>query len=257
MSDPTARAQATELSQPADAPVPLGLDAPLVQVMATMRAMRRLTSDPVPREVIERVVRAATWAPSGSDGQHYAFVAVTDRHVMAQLAELWREVVDTYLTLAGTLVPGMDDDRHARMADAVRHQAEHFHETPVLIAACYQRTSPGASSLLDVKKGSAMARRLGAKRLAQLAAGARAAGGMAEASSIYPAVQNLLLAARAEGLGANLTVWHLFREAAFRKVLGVPKDYGIYALVPIGYPLGRFGPVRRRPVEEVLHWDRW
>jgi nitroreductase len=257
MSDPTSRALATELSQPTDAPVPLGLDAPLVQVMATMRAMRRLTSDPVPREVIERVVRAATWAPSGSDGQHYAFVAVTDRQVMAQMAELWREVVDTYLTLAGTLVPGMDDDRHARMADAVRHQAEHFDETPVLIAACYQRTSPGASSLLDVKKGSAMARRLGAKRLAQLAAGARAAGGMAEASSIYPAVQNLLLAARAEGLGANLTVWHLFREAAFRKLLAVPKDYGIYALVPMGYPLGKFGPVRRRPVDDVLHWDRW
>lgn len=257
MSDPTARAQATELSQPPDAPIPLGPDAPLTQVMATMRAMRRLATDPVPRDVIERVVRAATWAPSGSDGQHYAFVAVTDRQVMAQLAELWREVVDTYMTLAGTLVPGMDDDRHARMADAVHYQAEHFHETPVLVAACYQRTSPGASSVLDLKKSSAMARQLGAKRLAQLAAGARAAGGMAEASSIYPAVQNLLLAARAEGLGATLTVWHLFRESAFRKVLGVPKDYGIYALVPMGYPIGKFGPVRRRPVGEVLHWDRW
>jgi nitroreductase len=80
---------------------------------------------------------------------------------------------------------------------------------------------------------------------------------MAEASSIYPAVQNLLLAARAEGLGATLTVWHLFRESAFRSVLGVPKDYGIYALVPMGYPLGKFGPVRRRPIGDVLHWDRW
>ncbi len=257
MSDPTSRAEAAELSQPADAPIPVGADAPLLEVMATMRAMRRLSPDPVPRDVIERVVRAATWAPSGSNGQHYAFVAVTDREQMARLAELWRDVVDTYMTLAGTLVPGMDDDRHVRMADALRYQAEHFHETPVVVAACYRRSSPGLSALLDVRKNAAIAKQLGPKRLARLAAGAAAAGGMAEASSIYPAVQNLLLAARAEGLGATLTVWHLFRESSFRQVLGVPKDHGIYALVPMGYPLGRFGPVRRRPVADVLHWDRW
>jgi nitroreductase len=257
MSDAISRAEATELSRQADAPIPVGVDAPLLDVMATMRAMRRLSTDPVDRDVIERIVRAATWAPSGSDGQHYAFVAVTDRQVMTRLAELWREVVDTYMTLAGTLVPGMDDDRHARMADAVRYQAEHFHQTPVVIAACYRRSSPRASSMPDLRKGSAIARELGAKRIVQLAAGARAVGGMAEASSIYPAVQNLLLAARAEGLGATLTIWHLFREAAFRQVLGVPKEYGIYALVPMGHPLGKFGPVRRRPVEDVLHWDRW
>jgi nitroreductase len=257
MTDPTVRANATELSQSPEDPVPVGADAPLWQVMATMRAMRRLSPDPVPREVIERLVRAATWAPSGSDGQHYAFVAVTDRAVMAELAEAWRDVCDTYMMLAGTVVPGMHDDRHARMADAVRYQAEHFQETPAVIAACYRRTTPGASSLLDVRRSAALARRLGARRLANLAAGARAAGGMAEASSIYPSVQNLLLAARAEGLAATLTVWHLFDERRFRRLLGVPKEYGIYALVPIGYPLGRFGPVRRRPVDEVLHWDRW
>ena len=250
MNDPTTRAEATELSQPTDAPIPIGVDSPIGQIMATMRAMRRLSPDPVPREAIERVVRAATWAPSGSDAQHYGFVAVTDRAVMAELAELWREVVDTYLTLAGSLVPGMDDDRHARMADAIRFQAEHFHETPVVIAACYRRTSPSVSKLLE-------ARKLGARRLAHLAAGARSADGLAEASSIYPAVQNLLLAARAEGLGATLTVWHVFREAAFRKVLGVPRDHFVYALVPMGYPLGRFGPVRRRPLDDVLHWNQW
>ena len=257
MSDPTSRANATQLSQSPDAPIPVGVDSPLLQVMGTMRAMRRLSTEQVPRDVVQRVVQAATWAPSGSDSQHYAFVAVTDRAVMAELAALWRDVVDTYLTLAGTLVPGMDDDRHARMADAVRYQAEHFHDTPVVIAACYRRSSPGVSSLLDIRRGSALAKQLGARRLARLAAGARAGGGLAEASSIYPAVQNLLLAARAEGLGATLTVWHLFHEAGFRKVLGVPKDYGIYALVPMGYPLGKFGPVRRRPVNDVLHWDRW
>jgi nitroreductase len=165
-----------------------------MQVMATMRAMRRLKPDPIPREVLEDVVRAATWAPSGSDAQHYAFVVVTDRQRMAELAELWRDVVDTYSALMGTVVPDTDDERHSRMADALRYQAEHFHDTPALVAVCYRKTDLGMSTLLDVRSNVALARRLGATRLRKLAAGARAAGGIGEASSIYPAAQNLLLA---------------------------------------------------------------
>lgn len=255
--DGPSRADATELSRPPDAPVPVGPDAPLLDVMATMRAMRRLRPDPVPDEVLENLVRAATWAPSGSDAQRYQFVVVTDRAVMAELGVLWRDVVDTYMTLAGRLVPGVVDDRHARMVAALRYQAEHFDETPALVAACYQRAGPGLGAVLDVRTNAALARELGATRLRRLLAGARSASGLAEASSIYPAVQNLLLAARAHGLGATLTIWHLFRERDFRRVLGVPDDHGIYALVPIGYPMGRFGPVRRRPVGDVLHWQRW
>lgn len=247
------RADATELSTTVEPPI--GADAPILDVMATMRAMRRLSPDPVPRELIEKIVRAATWAPSGSDAQHYAFIAVTDRAQIAALAELWRDVLDVYLSVMGSVVPGADDEPHRRMVDALRYQAEHFDATPVVIAACYQRGS--AAALRDPRTLTSTVRRLGARRLARLASGGRAAAGLAEASSIYPAVQNLLLAARAHGLGATLTIWHLFREADFRRVLGVPRDYGIYALVPIGYPLGRFGPVRRRPVDEVLHWQRW
>jgi nitroreductase len=251
------RAEATELSRPAEADIPVGVDAPILDVMATMRAMRRLKADPVPRDVLAEVVRAATWAPSGSDAQHYGFVVVTDRAVMARLAELWRDCVDTYVALMGSLVPDASDDRHQRMADALRYQADHFQDTPALIAACYRRSGLNARQLLDLRANAALARRLGAGRLRRLAAGGRAATNLTEASSIYPAVQNLLLAARAHGLGATLTIWHLFREADFRRVLGVPADHGIYALVPVGYPLGRFGAVRRRPVDEVLHWDRW
>ncbi len=83
----------------------------------------------------------------------------------------------------------------------------------------------------------------------------RVSANLGEASSIYPAVQNLLLAARAHGLAATMTIWHMFREKDFRRVLGLPKDMGLYALVPIGWPEGNFGPVRRRPVDEVLHWQ--
>jgi nitroreductase len=245
------------LSQPAEAPVPVGADAPIMQVMASMRAMRRLRPDPVPRELLETIVRAATWAPSGSDSQHYAFVVVTDRDAMAHLAELWRDVVDTYHTLMGTLVPDLADERHARMGEALRYQAEHFHETPALIAACYQRSRLTKDLARDLKGNLDVMRKLGARRALRLSAAGRLGANLTEASSIYPAVQNLLLAARAHGLGATLTVWHLFREADFRAALGVPKEYGIYALVPVGYPMGRFGPVRRRPTNEVIHWDRW
>jgi nitroreductase len=250
------RAEASELSRPADVDVPIGADAGIMDVMATMRAMRRLKPDPVPVEIITDVVRAATWAPSGSDAQHHAFVAVTDREQMARLAELWVDVVEVYRALMGRVVPGVDDERHARMASALEYQARHFAQTPVVIAACYRRAGAGGA-LLDPRVGVELVRTLGARRLGRLARGGLAASGLAEASSIYPAVQNLLLAARANGLGATLTIWHLFREADFRRVLGVPRDYGIYALIPIGYPVGRFGPVRRRPVTDVLHWDRW
>lgn len=251
------RAEATVLSRPPGTEAPIGPDAPILDVMATMRAMRRLAPDPVPEEILREVVQAATWAPSGSDAQHYAFVVVTDRAVMAELAELWRDVVRVYIELMGSVVPGAEDEAHARMADALRYQAEHFHETPALVAACYRRSGPSVSALLDVRANTALVRRLGLASVRRLAAGARSAGGLGEASSIYPAVQNLLLAARAHGLGATLTIWHLFRESDFRRVLGVPKDHGIYALVPIGYPLGNFGPVRRRDVDEVIHWQRW
>ena len=77
------------------------------------------------------------------------------------------------------------------------------------------------------------------------------------ASSAYPGVQNLLIAARAHGLAANISTWHLFAEREFKAVLAVPKRVTIYALVPVGWPAGRFGPVRRRPAADVTHWDRW
>ncbi|MEO1061862.1 MAG: nitroreductase family protein [Actinomycetota bacterium] len=251
------RAEATELSAPADVEIRIGADAPLDHVMATMRAMRRLRPDPVPDELLDELVRAATFAPSGSDGQHYAFVVVTDREVMAQLGELWRGVVDTYRTLAGTAVPDFTDERHARMERALEHQAEHFDDTPAVVVACYRKDRPSASSMLDVRGNVELVRRLGFGRIRRLVAGLRAASNLVEASSIYPAVQNLLLAARANGLAANLTIWHMSDEHGFREVLGVPDDHGIYALVPIGWPAGRFGPVRRRPLDEIRHRNRW
>lgn len=257
MNDPEGpwRAEATELSLEPGTEALVGPDTSVTHIMASMRAMRRLKPDPVPRELLTELVRAATWAPSGSDAQHYHFVVVDSRDRMAELAELWRDCFEMYETLAGTVVPGPDSDRHQRMYNAIRHQADHFHETPALVAAVYRK---GTADGFDPRAQLDLARRLGPRRTGQLvktfAAGTATLG---EASSVYPACQNLLLAARANGLGATLTIWHLFRDADWRRALGVPKGHGIYALIPVGWPEGNFGPVRRRPVEDILHWDRW
>ena len=77
------------------------------------------------------------------------------------------------------------------------------------------------------------------------------------AASILPGVQNALLAARALGLGASLTTWHLLFEQEFKRILGIPSSVDTYAAIPVGYPRGRIGPVRRRPLEESLHWNCW
>lgn len=256
MADGPRRAEATELSLDPDTPIELGPDAPIMHVLASMRAMRRLKPDPVPTELVEDLIRAATWAPSASNAQHYAFVVVTDRSKMAELGELWRASAAAYRALQGTLVPGVDNDADERMVAALEYQAEHFDETPVLVAACHQR-SQAEKVFTDPRKVRAVAKDMGWANMRKVAGAGMASMNLSEASSIYPAVQNLLLAARAHGLAANLTIWHLFREADFRRVLGVPKTHGIYGLIPIGWPQGNFGPVRRRPVDEVIHWDGW
>src|ERR671934_1865469 len=105
--------------------VPVGADAPILEVMSTMRAMRRLKPDPVPDELLERLVDAATWAPSGGNAQAYSFVVVTDRQQMARLAELWRVVCDFYLASFATVVPEhMSADRYERLKDALRFQSD-------------------------------------------------------------------------------------------------------------------------------------
>ena len=238
--------------------VPAGADAPLLEVMATMRAMRRLRPDPVPDELLERLVEAATWAPSGGNAQAYSFVVVTDRTQMARLAELWCAVCDFYLASVATVPPqGTDEAVYDRMRTALRFQRDHFAETPAVIVACYD-LGPWRRQL--ARRGREFAgalRGLGGRRAAQLLRGARAFSERSEAASVYPGVQNMLLAARALGLGATLTTWHLALEDDFKAVLGIPRRVRTYAVVPVGWPRGRFGPVRRRAAREVIHRDRW
>ncbi|MGP3769264.1 nitroreductase family protein [Streptomyces sp. SDT5-1] len=230
-------------------------DAPaLFDTMATMRAMRRLRPDPVPDELLERLIQAAVWGPSGGNMQRYEYVLVTDPAVMAELAPLWKRCVDAYLATTGKHAPeGMDEAAYARMVAAIEYQRDHFAETPALVVPCYRFPPPR----LDQEGLEASAAALGPAATATMAATQERFTALAEGSCVYPGVQNLLLAARGLGLAANITIWHLMLEDEWKAALGIPDDMRTFAAIPVGWPLGRFGPVRRRPVADVLHRDRW
>ena len=224
------------------------VDAPIFEVMSTMRAMRRLKPDPVPDELLEKLVEAATWGPSGSNLQSYEFVVVTDRAVMARLARLWSRSVDAYVNSVGRVTPAAQNPGVRR---AVLYQRDHFHETPALIIAWYRgnRLDPGTVRRLLTS--------FPPRDVVRLAARGSRVDVLSQASSVYPGLQNLLLAARALGLGAVITIWHLMLEHEWKRELAIPKQVNTFAVVPVGWPRGRFGPVKRRPVVDVIHRDRW
>src|SRR3954454_18209520 len=184
--------------------------ADLFEIIRTTRSMRRLKPDPVPREVIRKILEAGTAAPSGGNMQRWRFLVVRDPEVKRRVAVYYKRAWDEQAApryKAGAPAPGVDAERFARMLEAAQYLADHIHEAPVWIVPCLE----GATAT-------------------------RWSG-----SSIYPAVQNMLLAARALGLGATLTTLHLNFEKEVEAILGLPPDAHTYAILPIGYPLGRFG----------------
>lgn len=230
-------------------------DSPgLFATMSTMRAMRRLKPDPVPGELLEKLIQAAVWGPSGGNMQRFEYVLVTDRDVMRRLEPLWKRCVDAYLATTGKYAPeGMDEAAYGRMVAAIAYQRDHFAETPALIIPCYQFPEPR----LEEEGLRASAEALGAEASARMVRIQERFAALAEGSCVYPGVQNLLLAARGLGLAANITIWHLMLEDEWKDALGIPEDMNTFAVVPVGLPRGRFGPVSRRPLSEVIHRDRW
>jgi len=193
--------------------------------------MRRLKPDPVPRELIREVIEYATHAPTGGNSQGWRFVVVTDAAKRRQLGDLYRAAVDFYLEKINTApLPHQTEDEWRRLVAAVRWQGDHVGEAPVLIFPCL-KVNPAA---------------LGNPLL-----------GRTVGSSIYPAVENLLIACRAKGLGATLTTLHVRSDAEVNAILGMPEDAMTFAMIPVGYPMGNFGPTRRLPVDDVIGWDGW
>jgi nitroreductase len=238
-------------------PVPVGADAPIFEVMRSMRAMRRLRPDPVPDDVLRQLIEAASWAPSANHLQRASFVVVTDRDQMARLAAIWQAVVKFYRPTFAQRPPDADLQQYQRTIDAVEYQAANFAETPALIVACYDFGSYPSAVRRRMLRSPGAFRRFGARRTMALLRNTNTLSNRSEAASIYPAIQNLLLAARSLGLAANVTTWHLMAEGEVKRVLGIPRGVHTYALIPVGWPVGTFGEVRRHPVDQLIHRDRW
>jgi nitroreductase len=197
-------------------------------VVTTQRAMRRLKPDPISDAALRQIMDAAICAPSGGNRQGWRFLVIRDPAKRARLGELYREawgelMKAPYYAAAATEPPGSPG---ARMLASARHLGERMGEAPVLILAC---VALDAGVQPTVTTGA----------------------------SIYPAVQNIMLAARALGIGSCITTIHKFRDAQVKEVLGIPADVETAALIPLGYPLGKFGRPPRRPLREVAFADGW
>jgi nitroreductase len=211
------------------------LQMPLVEAMTTQRAVRRVRPDPVDDAVVLKCIELALRAPTGADGQNWEFVVVKDRGVKAQLARRYRQgwLIQRGVVLRRAIAR---DESMARIVRAVQWQVDHFTEIPVLVVACLR---------LGAREG-----RLPVVRMPH----------PAESGfwgSIYPSVQNLLLAARAMGLGASLITLPLWSQASARRHLNLPHAVTPCCIVPLGWPLGRYGPTTRKPVEQVVHRDAY
>lgn len=233
-------------------------ELPLFDVMYQCRAMRRLKPDPVPEAVLLQLVDCALRAPSGSNAQNWRFVIVRDSAQKRRLQALWRRTWAFYLDAAATAeLRGHEDAAgRERMVRAATWLVEHLDEVPAIVCVALARDEPFERALRAPATLLRAVRHLGLGATLRLLTRAPAINAMAAGSSAYPAVQNLLLAARALGLGAVITTQHFFVPGEFEAVLGLPRGTRLAALVPVGYPHGRFGPVTRPPVEDVLWWDR-
>ena len=203
------------------------MEIDLFEVMYSCRSMRRLKQDPVPLDLVYKIIEAGTQGPSGGGVQAWRFVVVTEKAPKEKIAQIylrgWQAAESRYANSGLTR-------QNNKNVKAASYLAEHLAEAPVLLVPCL-RSRKSHEETLDGPNRDTFLRILG--------------------GSIFPAVQNILLACRALGLGASLTTITTMYEKEMREVLGLPDFITTSALIPIGYPVGNFGPVRRRPVEEV------
>ncbi len=212
-------------------------DIGLYDGLMTTRAMRRLSGEPVERSTIEAVLRAAQQGPSGGNIQPWQFVVLTAAEERSEMGRIYRECYERYEAALLKLVPPMANAAEQKSWDrtvaASRHLAEHLAEVPVhVLVVIPEMTMSISDAEGEMDIGSPLA-------------------------SAYPAVQNLMLAARSFGLGSTLTTVFRIQHDRVRETFGIPDGMSVVALVPMGEPLGRFGVARRRKVEKATHWGRW
>jgi len=222
----------TDLSPTDDlAEVERRLAMPLVEALTTQRAVRRVRPDPVDPGIVRRCIELALEGPTGSNGQNWEFVIVTDRAAKERFQVQYRRAWALY-GRAGEKVRG-NDPQTARILRSVQWQVDHLPEVPVLVVACLR----GGGKVPYVPMP--------------------ALANSSHYGSIYPSVQNLLLAARAVGLGASLITLPLWSTTVARRILGLPLSVEPCCIVPLGWPIGRYGPKARKPVDDVIHLERY
>jgi nitroreductase len=216
------------------------------EAIHTARALRRFKPDPVPEAMITRILDAAIRAPSAGNAQNWAFVVVRDPEQRRQLGAIYRKASDiaSAMYAARGRPPHLSEAQFRRLMTSGSFLWDHMAEAPVILVPCQTEPRLPAPEALppDIR-----ARFAEEQRYVERIRGA----------SIYPAVQNVILACRALGLGTTITTNHIRCEDEVKAVLEVPDDVQTFALMPIGYPVDSFGPVARRPVAEVAHADRW
>ena len=213
----------------------------IFQAMHTARALRRLKPDPVPDELIAKVIDAGVRAPTGSNLQNWRFVVVKDAGRRRQIGETYRASMEIAAKAYLNRKPPahMTKERQQKMMSSATYLAEHYAEVPVLILAWLQMTPDQEHPNLPPE---------------QLPIFQRLSGG-----SIFPAVQNMIVACAALGLGTVLTTVLAYKEEEMRKIINAPGDMRLYAVLPVGYPMEGYGhgPVRRQPLSEVTYLDSY
>ena len=201
------------------------------ETLFSARAMRRYSDEPIPEDILVKLIEAAHAGPSGSNRQSRHWIVVRDPEQKQRLADLNRRFVSRYLEANRDAAnPHVTPEKRQRFLAAVEYQMEHLHEVPAIVIAC--------ADMVVTPQGAF-------------------GEGVQAATEVWGAVQNLLLAARALGVGSVPTTLGLVDRDAAREVLNLPDHILPMVLVPLGWPTGNFGPIRRRPLEEVLHWDRY
>jgi nitroreductase len=205
----------------------LDFGMPLDGAIETQRAIRRLKPDPVDDEIILRLIELAIRAPTGSNAQGWEFIIVKDPKVKQGLARINRQA----WRLVGQIArwSRRRDPKRQKILDAVLWQADHFEEVPVIVVACLRGHY---FPFLHISTATYF-------------------------GSIFPAVQNLLLAARAVNLGAALTTIPIWNLISARRLLGLPWNVTPCAVIPLGWPIGHYGPTTRKAVHEVVSFDRF
>lgn len=216
------------------------------ETIYSARALRRLKPDPVPDALLHKVLDAAIRAPSAGNAQNWIFMIVRDAQQRARLGAIYRKAsaIASAMYAARGRPAHMTDEQFKLMMSSGSYLWDHMHEAPVILIPCQQKPKVPPQDDLPLEVQSRYADEL---RYVDRIRGA----------SIYPAVQNIILACRALGLGTTITTNHIRCEPEVKEVLGIPEEVQTFAMMPVGFPLGKFGPVNRRPLREVVAADRW